>query len=166
MCKARDGKQGSVVEVLDEYFMVDGSRHQNYFEPVVRQKKFSQLQQKKVAVDRALVYLDSVLCETNSMVCLVWRAYFIHDDVCYVVELVMGAEPPEQHSGSAEQQLGSFVLLILTSNGVANGPVIRALSRYTCRYGQCGDSPGLRNNDGCIRAMAILDKRVQYELRY
>lgn len=60
MGEARYGQQRSVVEVLDESFMVDCSAHENDLEGLMFGQQFLELKQEKVSIDGPLMNLRKV----------------------------------------------------------------------------------------------------------
>ena len=66
MCEAWNGKQGGIIEILDEDFMVDSCRHEDNLQFGVNFQEFAKLKEQDVAIYGAFVNLRQILVSRAS----------------------------------------------------------------------------------------------------
>eukprot|EP00976_Prorocentrum_cordatum_P015805 316845-Prorocentrum_minimum.AAC.3 len=94
--------------------------------------------------------------------------HLVHDDVADSGELLVLAEPAEQHAGGAEHQPGRRAAHALQPDLVAHRlpERLRALRRDARRHAGGADAARLRAHQGAMAAGAAEHRAVQDELRH
>lgn len=127
-------------------------------------QQLSKLEQQEVSVNRAFVYLTSLLVPFSH--CAIHGTYLIDYHMGDVRQLVTRTQTAEYNSGSTEENLSARTLLRLATDGVTHRAVLETFCRHARGNTNCGQSARLGHDDRRFRALICCDELIQYELWY